>query len=103
MTISDTNDTDHVIAESENVYNSLCVCVCARACKNRQEIGNTIMYLHSYKTLQLWWLSFIRSPSLLSLSSSLHNKPQKLEFEKLTTAYIWIEKLIRKNIRCYNF
>ena len=90
MTISDTNDTDHVIAESENVYNSLCVCVC----KNRQEIENTIMYLHSYKTLQLWWLSFIRSPSLLSLSSSLHNKLQKLEFEKLTTAYIWIEELL---------
>lgn len=31
------------------------------------------VYLHSKRTLQLWWLSFIRSPSFFSFSSSLQN------------------------------
>lgn len=45
-------------------------------------------YLHSYRTLQLWWLSFITSPSFFSFSSSLQ-KFFPCYFQYLLTIKLW--------------
>lgn len=47
-------------------------------------------YLHSYSTLQLWWLSFIMSPSFFSFSFSL---------QKLFPCYFQYLLTVRASVR----